>query len=276
MNDTYFESILKALAGKHMDVFDVHFYGDAKGGTLVSGDEQQRLLGYRDFSTVHGYFRKLLDSSGFSRVPIWVTEMGTFSGAVKLGPSTLTQTEADQARDLLKRWVYPLFLGVQKVFWAFGLAEGFGKWDDDFFDHTGLIYAGQDRAHRPGDKKLAYYTHKLMAEKLEGSSWSEIEAVREDVASKTYVYKFRRSGKLTHVAWWDYFNDATYAPGKTRQVPIAGLRNDTVLVTEAVPRFSTGAEVTDYGTAFRKDTRNLTNGTTVLALGENPVFCEEI
>lgn len=269
MNDTYFEAILPALGGKYMDVFDVHFYGDAKGGTLI-GDPQKRLLGYRDFKTVHVYYRNLLDKNGFSRVPIWVTEMGTFSGTVKYGPLTLTQTEADQARDMLKRWVYPLSLGVKRIFWAFGLTEGFGQWDDDFFDHTGLIYGGQDGVHPRGEKKLGYYAHKKMTEMLEGSDWNNIQTLQE--SGYVYVYKFLNNGKAAHVAWWDYLNDPAYTQGMTKQATIAGLQGTKATVTEAIPKFSSGWEVTDYSTAFRKEALNVTNGAVSLSLGSNPVF----
>ncbi len=271
MNDTYFEPILPALGGKYLDVFDVHFYGDAKGGTLLA-DAQKRLLGYRDFKTVHAYFRNLLDKNGYSKVPIWVTEMGTFSGTAKLGPMTLTQTEADQARDLLKRWVYPLSLGTGKIFWAFGLTEGFSQWDDDFFDHTGLIYTARDGMHQNGEKKLGYYTHKKMTEMLEGSGWNNIQTVQE--SGNVYVYKFTRNGIPIYVAWWDYFNDPAYAQGMTRPATIAGLPGARATVTEAVPKFSSGREVTDYNTAFQQEVLTVANGTVTLNLGANPVFVE--
>ncbi|MBI5379163.1 MAG: hypothetical protein HZA23_03295 [Nitrospirae bacterium] len=47
-----------------------------------------------------------------------------------------------------------------------------------------------------------------------------------------------------------------------------------MLVTEAVPPFSSGAEVTSYATAFRQQTLPVTNGTVTLQLGESPVFVE--
>lgn len=271
MNDSYFEPVLLALDGKYMDVFDVHFYGDAKGGTLI-GDSQKRLLGYRDIKTVLAYFRNLLDKNGFSHVPIWVTEMGTFSGTVKYGPQTLTQTEADQARDLLKRWIYPLSLGVKRIFWAFGLTEGFGQWDDGFFDHTGLIYTAMDSAHRNGEKKLGYYTHKKMTEMLEGSDWNTIQTVQE--SGNVYIYRITKNGKPVHVAWWDYFNDPAYTQGMTKAATITGMSGSKATVTEAVPKFFSGSEVTDFSTAFQKNVLNVTNGVVTLSLGANPVFVE--
>ncbi len=66
INDNSYESVFKELNGKYIDIFDIHFYGDAKGGTLVSKEEngrQLRFLGYRDFKTVYSYYRGLLDKN---------------------------------------------------------------------------------------------------------------------------------------------------------------------------------------------------------------------
>lgn len=277
INDNSYESVLKELKGKYMDIFDIHFYGDAKGGTLVPKEEngnKPSFLGYRDFKTVYTYFRGLLDKNGFSRVPIWVTEMGTFSGTIQ---NTATQTEAEQARDLLKRYVYPLSLGVKKIFWAFSIFEGFGEWDNDFFDHTGLVYSNRDGIHKIGEKKLGYYTYKLMTEKLEGSDWSKVETVKEDDSKHIYVYKFIKGGRKIFVAWWDYFLDNLYPSQRERQFVLTGINSAKVEITEAIPHFSSGKKVNafDHNASFSKKTVIADKGEVVVVLGENPVYIEE-
>lgn len=273
LNDTYYESILPALGGKYMEIYDVHYYGDAKCGTTVLGGTGLRMLGYREIKEVYAYHRNLLDKNGFSNVPIWVTEMGTPSCTSFLGPFSLTQSEAEQARDLLKRWVYPLALGIRKVFWAFGLTEGF-KGNNGFFDHTGLIYGTQDAGYNPGEKKLSYYTHRLMTEKLEGSDWNNVETISEDDSGRIYVYRFRKGAQMTYVAWWDYFNDPEYPSRKTREIVLTGLQGSQVSVTEAVPRFSSGSEVADYDGAFKKYVIDIVDQKVTLTLGEDPQFVE--
>lgn len=280
INDAYYEPVLKELEGKYMDVFDIHFYGDAKCGSLKykrPDEVETHFLGYRDFKTVYAYYRKLLDENGFSHVPIWVTEMGTFSGAVGMGPNSLIQTEAEQARDLIKRYVYPLSLGIKKIFWAFGIGEGFGEWDNDFFDHTGFIYTGKDGLHKFDERKLGYYAYKLMTEKLEGSDWSKIETVKEDEASHICVYKFIKGDKEILVAWWDYFLDEAYPSQKRKQLVLTGIKNTRIEITEAVPRCSSGKEVdvSDYIASFNKETVAVNEGKLQIGLGENPVYIEE-
>ena len=277
INDNSYESVLKELKGKYFDIFDIHFYGDAKGGTLAKKEadgRRPRFLGYRDFKTVYEYYRGLLDKNGFSHVPIWITEMGTFSGTVVAGPHSIAQTEAEQARDLLKRYVYPLSLGVKKIFWAFGIIESFGEWDNDFFDHTGLVYSDRDGFHKTGQKKLGYYTYKLMTQKLEGSDWSNIQTVKEDQDSHIYVYKFIKAGKEIFVAWWDYFNDPEYPAAKDKQLVLSGLGWKKAMVTEALPRASSGIDVKDGPDIFNENIIKVDEGVLSLNLNENPVYIE--
>lgn len=187
------------------------------------------------------------------------------------------QTEREQAWGLLKMYVYGLSIGIDKIFWNLlfersdyepGHTELFAQ---NPFNHYGLIH-NPTNADGLSGKKLSYYTYRKMVEILEGSDWTGIQPIRE--TGEVYVYRFTRNGTPVYVAWWDYFNDPAYTPGKTMPIFLTGLSGASMLVTEAVPRFSTGAEVADYATAFRQQTLPVTNGTVTLALGENPVFVE--
>lgn len=266
--DSQYKPILDALAGQYVDVMDFHWYGAATGD-------------YRGAKEVYDHIRSVLTADGFpAGLPIWITEMGAYSGdpatTGPLGGSAdfSAQTEQQQALDYLKRYVYPLSFGVKKIFPAFGLMEGF-KHDDGYFDHTGLIYDGEDSGDAGlGVKKLGYYMHKKMTEVLEGSDWNSIETLRE--SGDVYIYKFMKDGKAIYTVWWDYFNDSAYTPGKTIQVSLPGLQGTSAVITEVVPKFSTGAEVTDYATAFNTQTVLVSSGTMTLTLTENPVVAEVV
>ena len=252
---------LAALGGCCVDVFDFHWYGTATGD-------------YRLIAPVLDTIRARLAETGFGDLPIWVTEMGTYSGDPADFPLVPLpyQSEEQQAADLLKRFVYPLSLGVRKVFPAFGLMEGF-QHNDGYFDHTGLIYDGSGSGDLGrGVRKLGYYTYRLMTRTLEGSRWTEVRAAAEDTVQKTYVYEFPKDSSPVWVAWWDCYADPTYSPGMSRVVTLSGLQADSALVTEAVPRFATGAEVTDEATAFRREALPVSGGSLQLALGTRPVF----
>jgi hypothetical protein len=194
------------------------------------------------------------------------------SGPLAGGIDFPVQTERQQTLDYFKRFVYPLSFGVKKIFPAFGLMEGF-KHDGSYFDYTGLIYDGMDAGDKGlGVKKLGYYMHKKMTEVLEGSDWNSIETIHE--SGDVSIYKFMKNGKPIYTAWWDYYNDGTYMPGKTIEVALSGVTGMSAAITEVVPKFDTGAEVTEYTTAFNKTAALISRGTLTLHLGDSPVLVE--
>jgi len=89
-------------------------------------------------------------------------------------------------------------LGVKKIFWAFGLVEGFTGTGNHEFDHTGLIYT-RDTAKDKEMKKLAYYSYKLLTEKLEGCNFSKVERLK--LGERIFAYKFNKLGKAIYVFW---------------------------------------------------------------------------
>jgi hypothetical protein len=257
--DQFYKSILDTLGGKYVDVMDFHWYGNATGD-------------YRGAKDVYEHIRNVLNNDGFPVIPFWIAEMGAYSGDPVPAPISNPpfdyplQTERQQAVDYFKRFVYPLSFGVKKIFPAFGLMEGF-KYDGGYFDFTGLIYDGWG----PGDlglgiKKLSYYTYQKMTEVLEGSDWGNIEAIQE--SNGIYVYKFMKQRTPVWVVW----NDS----GVTRTVTISGITTNQVKATDAVPKFESGKDVTDYTTAFQTDTLDVANGIVTLTLGDRPVFVESL
>lgn len=264
--DQQYKPILDALGGKYADIMDFHWYGAATGDYL--GSKQ-----------VYDHVRSVLNADGFpGDLPFWIAEMGAYSGdpapVSQLGGDFQPQTEQQQALDYLKRFVFPLSFGVKKIFPAFGLMEGF-KYDDGYFDHTGLIYDGWGTGDPGlGVKKLGYYAYKKMTEMLEGSDWDNILTVQE--SENVHVYKFTKNGNPIYVAWWDYFNELSFAPGDSKTIAITGVQGSSAQVTEAVPKFSSGKDVTDYATAFNTQTVLASNNTVTLTLNENPVFVEAL
>jgi|GEM_PF-2718701 len=213
--ERFFVPVLKKLGGKRVDIYDIHYYGDAK-------------LDWRGVKEVYDHVRERLDELGYAGTEVWITEMGTYSGApgdeepkrrpaqterernrernlaeipeppmLKLPP----QGEREQARDVVKRHAYTLSLGVKKTFWAWGLVEGFVH-DDGYFDHTGLVYDGEfDEDPPPGTRKLAYFAYRKMTETLDGADWSRVEALvlGEDV----HAIRVPRGAGTVTVVWHD-------------------------------------------------------------------------
>ena len=272
--DVRYAPILAELGGQYVDVFDFHWYGTATG--------DYRLRDAATGEDVLEHIRTTLTANGFATdLPLWITEMGSYSGD-PAGQFPF-QTERQQALDYFKRFVYSLSRGVQKVFPAFGLIEGF-KHDDGYFDHTGLIYDGADSGDLGlGVKKLAYYTYKKMTEKLEGADWSTLTTLHDGTDSdhlylfrveKACTERSRSDGRPIHIAWWDYFDEPGYTPGDTRPITLTGLTSTAITVTTVVPAADTGQEVTDYATAFTVTTYPASDGSATIVLGEDPVLVE--
>lgn len=258
--DRFYLPILDVLAaskGRYFDIFDFHWYGDAAED-------------YLGVKKVYEYIKQKVDERGLTPPDgYWITEMGTYSGDPEGIPGLLPdypyQSEAEQASDMLKRYIYPLSFGIKKVFMAFGLKEGF-KDDRGYFDFTGFIYDGKyayDEGR--GVKKLAYYTYKKMTAVLEGSDWSDIKAIRE--SEGIHIYKFAKAGNNIWVAWND-----NRAPAK---IVISGVRSRAVRITEAVPKYGSGGEIAGYSNAFNIMTIPPARGEVTLALKNRPVYIEE-
>jgi hypothetical protein len=251
----FYLPVLERLGGSGFDIFDCHWYGNATGD-------------YRGYERVHREIRRALGANGFERVPIWITEMGTYSGRPRGLP---LQTERQQAADLLKRYVFPISLGVEKVFMAFGLIEGF-KRDDGYFDHTGIIYDGAGSSDKGrGVRKLGYYTYRLMTEKLEGKRFV---ATLVDLPEHVYAYRFEpcpsRSqagppaaggGRPVTVIWWDWWHERQLSV-KTVKLPSPG----PVTITSAI--------TARHGTRKRWRLHPGTDGMIELRLDRDPLFVE--
>lgn len=253
--ETFYEPILTQLNGNYIDIFDFHWYGNAYGD-------------YRGVKPVYSTIRAALDAQGFTKTAIWITETGTYSGTPFKREE---QSEVDQARDVVKRYVYPLSLGVKKVFWAWALTEGF-KHDNGFFDHTGFIYDGEypDDLGR-GEKKLSYYTYKKMTEILEGCDWESIKTINE---SDLCIFNVSKDGKSIYVVWWDYFHLSF--PVTERKISLHVGSDNQFRLTEAVPHYQRGTDINNYETAFTTYVLQPEEGILIFTLGKTPVYLEEV
>jgi S-methylmethionine-dependent homocysteine/selenocysteine methylase len=128
----------------------------------------------------------------------------------------------------------------------------------------------QDDPHDLGAsvKKLAYYTYKLMVQKLEGSDWSSTETLPKSGELHAYRFTSKATGKPVWVAW----NDSAASQPLTVAVGDA----TSVRVTGAVPQQETGQAVTEFATAFSWHDQQAEDGKVTLVLDDIPVFVEPL
>jgi hypothetical protein len=258
---------------KYIDIADLHWSGQFEYQNKTQGNYRTETLSSAvyDVKAVVRDFRMILDDFDYGKVPLWITEMSEYSGR-PIEPNYLYQSEQEHAIEVCKRYVHSLALNVKKIFWV-GLLEDHnygGLGVNNYWDCTGLINnpLNDGESHN----KLAYFTYKKMVEMLEGSEWNAIETLQD--SGNVHIYKFMKNGNSVYVAWWDYFNDPSYSTAKTTLITLSGLQGTSAVVTESVPKFATGAEVTNYATAFNTSTLTISNGSLTFSLGENPVFME--
>jgi len=184
------------------------------------------------------------------------------------------QSETQHAAGLLKYHVGALAAGASKVFWAWGITEGF-VCECCLIDYTGLVYDGNTPpnpdgcdANDPYDlgkgvKKLAFFTHQLMVSTLEGSSAVTSLSAPEPVRT----FRFTKAGRTNWVLWAnsDEGGSLTLELGSTTRVRI----------TPAVPAAERGLDVVDAQTAFAAYEQDV-DITLQLDLSSVPIFVEAL
>ena len=172
--------ILKELNGEGIDILDLHWFGPV-------GE-------WRMLPEALARVRTDLRDCGFKDIPVWICEMGTYSGhpASRRGrPELPRQSEREQASEMLKRHAVALGEGVEKIFWAWGMMEGFiDVRDNDVFDNTGFVYdgIGPDDPGR-GTKKIVYWAYQEMTRLLR--HWDGSRPEKLDSGQGVVAYRFR-------------------------------------------------------------------------------------
>ena len=180
----------------YFDIFDFHW-----GGAAGSYKEKDRHGDKVDFKQYTEEIRSVLKKYNFS-VPIWITEISTYSGRPESPPGLQEQSEETQATELVKLYVYPLALGAKKIFWVSLKEWGtFNRRTKGYFNMVGLI--SNPRNEGDSYKKLAYYTYKMLIEKLGGIDLDKIQTI--NIGEGIYCFKFiRKNSKSIYILWYDY------------------------------------------------------------------------
>lgn len=255
------------------DYWESHWFGKSKDYKA-----NEKGYGAKDFI-------KFLRDNGYGDKEFVIRAGGTYSGQnIQERKSLMNnyQSEQDQANFLVKRFIYNLANGVKKIPWSTVYERDRYQGERNVhFQYISLIYDGYpDGVSKnqecvkgllpcpdPGKevKKLSYYTFKHLIEKLKGSDWNNIQTIQEK--DGMYVYKFNKNGKSIWVAWNDN--------NSIRQIAISGIRSNQVKITEAIPKYESGKEVSDYHTAFNTAMESVSGGKIILTIGGKPVFVEE-
>lgn len=235
-------------------------------------------------------FIQFLKDNGYGDKEFVIRAGGTYSGQdlqERNGFMNNYQSEQDQAGFLVKRFVYNIGAGVKYIPWS-SIYER-DKYQDARhvnFQYVSLIYDGypdgvskKQKCSDPdisgmlpcpdpgmGVKKLSYYAYKKLIETLKGSDWNNIQTIQEK--DGVYVYKLTKQGKPVWVAWNDNVAE--------KQIIVSGITSNQVKITEAIPKYESGKEVTTYNSSFNTETKPVFGGTISINLSDNPIYIETI
>lgn len=257
--DSQIVEIITALApGKEFDAIDLHHWGTATNWKMGGVKE----------------YRKLLDSLGLEHVEIWSNENGTWVG--KPRSSSVPQTETDQAGSLVKRYVYNLANGLDRLMWnTMAEWQNYNGMTDSVFNSMGLVAdgvgAGEDVTMN-NVPRLSYYSYKLLTTKLDHTQWDNIQIIKE--ADNLYTYRYpQTTGDNVWIIWWEDYNSS--ADSYTYRLATPGVTE--VVVTRAISKYLSGKNVTDFGSAFEYMKVPVVDGFVTLTIkpGHGPLYIED-
>lgn len=214
--DPFIAEVIDELAAeKAFDVIDVHHWGNANNWKMTALPE----------------YRHDLESKGLTDVQIWSCEHGTWQGRPSEQP--VAQSEQDQARSLVKRYVYNLNNGLDKLFWN-NLMEwrNFSGNPGSIFNSMGLVTDGQGPGEdlaRFNTERVAYWSYKMLALRIDAPFAMPLGAVagvyRE---GQVYAYAYRRKsgGKMFYILWSEVGPTQVSIPVTTSSFRLTGLIPD--------------------------------------------------
>lgn len=171
LDNNFITKIMDLGAQNYFDVFSFHHYGD------------------------HTNLEYLLKNTSYKiKKDMWITETGSINYAKALFQGQITEEiyNKRQAEYLVKNYVTAFGLSVKKVFWH--------KLWYDGKDTTGWSYVAlTDISNK--NKKPAYYTYKLMKEKLD--YFDSVETIKKG------QYKFTFNDKKSVYVLWNDAGNAT-------------------------------------------------------------------
>ncbi len=182
---------------RYFDIFEFHWWVGGSGGYRETSFRGKKT----DIAEFIETIRKELKKYKYN-VPIWITEMASHSGTPKMKIKDFDinpETERQQATELFKRFIFPLSLGIKKILWS-TITEwnNFnGEGPNSYFDTVGLI--NNPKNDGESHKKLAYYTYKLMTEKLDGVDWDKMEKL--ELGKGVFCYKLLKNHNPVYVLW---------------------------------------------------------------------------
>ena len=239
--ENFFQQLASLTKQTPYDLLDQHWIGEAKN---VSRSRQYEI--YENWlddiqTTSHRY--------GFKNVPFVNLEMaGSYF------------PEKTHAANMVKRHVFLLSLGVEKIFWS-GLKaapeKGLARHQKNNYFRQVTLIDGDDQ------RKLAYWSYKLMVDMLDGADWHRTISIKKNKKG-CFVFKFTKHGRPI----WAMWND----DGESTENITIPPEIKRVAIVHAVPDAKTGKDVFGYKNSLSREYRQVKNGQVSIELSAMPIF----
>jgi len=218
--DTFLENTIIELSnlGVQFDIIDIHHWGNSDNYKM----------------TALSQYRMLLDNNGYTNVDIWSCENGTWCYQPNNVPY---QTKTEQAVSLIKRYVWNLNNGLDKLFWN-NLMEwrGFAGNPGSIYNSMGLIGDGSlcgEPANEFNHIRKNYYSYKKLSENIDTDKANFISNNsfhNESMGNYGYLYQDLITTNNFELFWTDndsaiYSITITYDYELTNMVPFDTLGN---------------------------------------------------
>ncbi len=205
----FLQNVVQQLGpDREFDVIDLHHWNPAGGWRM----------------TALGTWRSVLNAAGATHARIWSCEHGTWVGTPT---GQLTQTEEDQARSLIKRYVWNRANGLDKLFWN-NLIDwyAFAGSSTIMFNSMGLVSDGQfsdDSPERLNTERVAYWAYQRLAANTDNGIASlagSVTGVHNETDLFAYKYVKAADGADVYIIWSESGNPSVSfnVPGKLYRV----------------------------------------------------------
>lgn len=169
--DAFFNH-LKYLAEEEVrcfDVFDCHWF-------LHQHKSMETLDQFTDY--ISDVKSRLNSITGYEEVPIWMTEVASYSGTPNLPNGNVMPyiSEEQQAAELVRLLVHGISIGVSRMFWV-RLVEwyNYGITPNSYFDNVGLINSPLNDGN--SERKMAYYSFQSLIKMFDAVNLEEVGVV---------------------------------------------------------------------------------------------------
>jgi hypothetical protein len=172
--------------------------------------------------------RNYLDSFGYYDAKIYSGENGTYTGCPEGWDE---QTEVDQARSLVKRFVWGRAKGLDLIFWSAIVDwHSYQGNTDSLFAALGLVGNGYGPCDNTGinEERISYHSYKLLA-----SYTDKPVAVQDGEMALTggdlygYAYRMREDNRGVYILWSEGESTSVSVPVNTGLVNVISLIPDS-------------------------------------------------